>query len=103
MKLVTILECPTILMTNTEASLAHVIKRTTSWPMVPLRMYGQFAAKKILKLITCGFKKHLMFLGAWKVIEKLITLFSPLKYPLTNRYPSSNNVPPSVEKKIRFY
>ena len=28
----------------------------------------------------------------------IYTLFSPLKYPLTNRYPSSNNVLPSVEK-----
>ena len=35
-------------------------------------MFGLFVAKKILKLIICGFKKHHMFLGAWKVIEKLI-------------------------------
>lgn len=56
-----------ILMTNMEASLVLVIKRTMSWLMVPLRMFGLFVAKKILKLIICGFKKHHMFLGAWKV------------------------------------
>ena len=61
-----------ILIRNMEARVVLVIKRTTSWPMVLLKMYGQFVAKKILKLITCGFKKHPTFLGVWRVIEKLI-------------------------------
>ena len=33
----------------------------------------------------------------------IFTLFSPLKYPLSIRDPSPNNVPPNIEKKLHFY